>query len=36
VARQYADEAGADWCDMDFGQLLGNTDFLKVEAQFGN
>ena len=36
VARQYADEAGTDWCDMDFGQLLGNTDFLKVEAQFGN
>ena len=36
VARQYADEAGTDWYDMDFGQLLGNTDFLKVEAQFGN
>ena len=32
VARQYADEAGTDWCDMDFGQLLGNAEFLKVEA----
>jgi len=32
VARQYADEAGTDWCDMDFGQLLGNAGFLKVEA----
>ncbi|HJX57412.1 MAG TPA: chemotaxis protein CheW [Thiobacillus sp.] len=36
IVRQYADEAGIDWCDMDFGQLLGDTDFLKVEAQFGN
>jgi twitching motility protein PilI len=36
VARQYADEAGADWCDMDFGQLLGNAEFLKVEAQLGS
>jgi twitching motility protein PilI len=36
VARQYADEAGTDWCDMDFGQLLGNADFLMVEAQLGN
>jgi twitching motility protein PilI len=35
VARHYADEAGADWCDMDFGQLLGNAEFLKVEAQLG-
>lgn len=33
VARQYADETGAAWCDMDFGQLLGNADFLKAEAQ---
>ncbi len=32
VARQYADEAGTGWCDMDFGQLLGNAEFLKVEA----
>ena len=32
IARQYADEAGADWCDMDIGQLLGNAGFLKVEA----
>lgn len=36
IARQYADEAGTDWCDMDFGQLLGNAEFLQVEAQFGN
>jgi twitching motility protein PilI len=36
VVRHYADEAGSDWCDMDFGQLLGNPEFLKVEAQFGN
>lgn len=36
VARQYADEAGNAWCDMDFGQLLGNDEFLKVEAQLGN
>lgn len=32
VARRYADEAGSEWCDMDFGQLLGDADFLKVEA----
>ena len=32
VARHYADEAGVTWRDMDFGQLLGNADFLKVEA----
>ena len=32
IARQYADEAGTGWCDMDFGQLLGNAEFLKVEA----
>jgi twitching motility protein PilI len=36
VARQYADEAGNEWCDMDFGQLLGNAEFLEVEARFGN
>lgn len=36
VSRQYADETGADWCDMDFGQLLGDAEFLKVEAQIGN
>ena len=36
ISRRYADEAGTDWCDMDFGQLLGNTEFLKVEAQIGN
>ena len=35
VGRQYADETGAAWCDMDFGQLLGDAEFLKVEAQFG-
>jgi twitching motility protein PilI len=36
IARQYVDDAGADWCDMDFGQLLGNAEFLKVEAQYGS
>lgn len=35
IARQYADEAGSAWCDMDFGQLLGNADFMQVEAQLG-
>jgi twitching motility protein PilI len=35
VARRYADENGMDWCDMDFGQLLGNAGFLMVEAQLG-
>jgi twitching motility protein PilI len=35
VARRYADENGTDWCDMDFGQLLGNAGFLMVEAQLG-
>jgi twitching motility protein PilI len=32
VARQYEDEQGAVWSDLDFGQLLGNPDFLMVEA----
>jgi len=32
VARQYADEQGSVWSDLDFGQLLGNPDFLMVEA----
>ena len=32
IARHYSDEAGADWCDMDFAALLGNAEFLKVEA----
>jgi twitching motility protein PilI len=36
IVSHYADETGADWCDMDFGQLLGDADFLKVEAQLGN
>ena len=36
VARCYADEAGVDWCDMDFGQLLGNAEFLMAEAVHGN
>jgi twitching motility protein PilI len=36
VARQYADESGAGWCDMDFGRLLGTPEFLMVEAQIGN
>jgi twitching motility protein PilI len=30
--HQYTDEAGVAWCDMDFGKLLGDADFLKVEA----
>ncbi|HMM47402.1 MAG TPA: chemotaxis protein CheW [Thiobacillaceae bacterium] len=34
--RQYVDEAGSTWCDMDFGQLLGNEDFMKAEALLGN
>jgi twitching motility protein PilI len=32
VARHYADDAGAVWRDLDFGQLLGNPDFLMVES----
>lgn len=36
VAREYVDEAGGAWCDMDFAQLLGNPEFLMVEAQIGN
>ncbi len=36
VARQYVDEAGSAWFDMDFAQLLGNPEFLMVEAQIGN
>jgi len=36
IARHYADDAGTGWRDMDFGQLLGDAEFLKVEAQFGN
>lgn len=32
VARRYADEAGAQWCDLDFGQLLGHAGFLMAEA----
>ena len=36
IARQYADDSGAGWCDMDFGKLLGNAEFLRVEAQLGN
>ena len=36
IARQYADDDGTEWRDMDFGQLLGNAEFLKVEAQPGN
>jgi twitching motility protein PilI len=36
MARHYADEAGNVWCDMDFGQLLGNAEFLMVEAQLGS
>lgn len=35
VARCYEDDDGADWFDMDFGQLLGSPAFLKVEAQTG-
>ena len=36
AARHYADEAGAAWRDMDFGKLLGNAEFMMVEAQLGN
>lgn len=36
IVRHYADDTGTDWCDMDFGQLLGNAEFLKVEANLGN
>lgn len=32
VARQYTDEAGAGWWDMDFGQLLGDAGFMQVES----
>lgn len=35
VACEYTDESGVGWCDMDFGQLLGNAEFMKVEAQPG-
>jgi len=36
IVRHYADDTGTGWCDMDFGQLLGNAAFLKVEANLGN
>lgn len=36
VARQYVDEAGSAWFDMDFAQILGNPEFLMVEAQIGS
>lgn len=36
VARHYADDDGTPWRDMDFGQLLGNPEFLMAEASFGN
>lgn len=36
VARSYVDEGGSMWRDMDFGQLLGNEDFLMAEARLGN
>ena len=36
VAQHYSDETGVSWIDMDFGQLLGNAEFLKVESQLGN
>ncbi len=36
IVRQYADEEGVAWRDMDFAQLLGNPEFLMVEAQGGN
>lgn len=35
IARHYTDDAGETWCDMNFGQLLGNPDFLMAEAPFG-
>jgi twitching motility protein PilI len=36
MARQYDDESGIRWCDMDFGCLLGTPEFLMAEAQLGN
>jgi twitching motility protein PilI len=36
IARQYTDDAGTSWCDMDFGQLLGNAGFLMAEAPLGS
>lgn len=33
VNRQYADESGAHWHDLDFGRLLGTPEFLMVEAR---
>lgn len=36
VARQYTDDSGVCWRDMDFGQLLSNPDFLMAEAPFGS
>ncbi|MEW6118732.1 MAG: chemotaxis protein CheW [Pseudomonadota bacterium] len=35
IARQYADDSGALWHDIDFGQLLGTPEFMMVEAQIG-
>ncbi|MFO7541743.1 MAG: chemotaxis protein CheW [Thiobacillus sp.] len=35
IANQYTDETGVPWFDMDFGQLLGHAEFLKVEAHPG-
>ncbi|MDA8127286.1 MAG: chemotaxis protein CheW [Betaproteobacteria bacterium] len=36
IAREYADESGTRWRDMDFGRLLGNAGFLEAEAPIGN
>ncbi len=36
ISRHFVDAEGTGWCDMNFGQLLGNADFMKVEARIGN
>ncbi|MCA1979600.1 MAG: chemotaxis protein CheW [Thiobacillus sp.] len=33
VSRQYTDESGANWHDLDFSRLLATPEFLRVEAQ---
>lgn len=35
ISQHYADESGASWYDMDFGQLLGTPEFLMVETPVG-
>lgn len=36
VTRHYADDAGTRWNDLDFGNLLGNADFMHVETQLNS